>query len=100
MKEYIKEKKIERQIIIVTHNSNLVITTDAENVIVANREGEEHGKENAHSTFEYISGSLENSFKDSHRKGVLNQMGIKEHACEILEGGEAAFIERETKYNL
>ena len=35
---YIKRKKKERQIILVTHNSNVVVSADAENVIVANQE--------------------------------------------------------------
>lgn len=36
---YIKRKKRERQIILVTHNSNVVVSADAENVIVANQNG-------------------------------------------------------------
>lgn len=36
---YIKKKKRERQIILVTHNSNVVVIADAKNVIVANQEG-------------------------------------------------------------
>lgn len=100
LKEYIKQKKEERQIIIVTHNSNLVVTTDAENVVVANRQGEEKEKNNAASQFEYINGALENSYKNSSGIGVLKKMGIKEHVCDILEGGELAFKERESKYDL
>ena len=38
--KFIKEKKKERQIIITTHNPNLVVGTDAECVIVANQHGE------------------------------------------------------------
>jgi ABC-type lipoprotein export system ATPase subunit len=33
---FIREKKIERQFIIVTHNANVVLGGDAEEVIVAN----------------------------------------------------------------
>lgn len=100
LKDYIKEKKLERQIIIVTHNSNLVVTTDAENVIVANRQGEEVDNKNENTVFEYVNGALEKSFVDSRKNGVLNKIGIKEHVCEILEGGERAFLERENKYNI
>lgn len=100
LKDFIKQKKIERQIIIVTHNANIVVPTDAENVIVANQEGQDAGKDNAAYRFEYISGSLENTFRSAGTPGILNQMGIKEHVCEILEGGEAAFIEREKRYSL
>ena len=84
----------------MTHNANIVVPTDAENVIVANQEGQDAGKDNAAYRFEYISGSLENTFRSSGSAGILNQMGIKEHVCEILEGGEAAFIEREKRYSL
>jgi hypothetical protein len=100
LKEFIKEKKIQRQIILVTHNANLVVATDAENVIVSNQSGQHIGKENREFKFEYISGSLENSFKNSTAKGILYQMGIREHVCDILEGGEEAFIKREQKYGL
>jgi hypothetical protein len=100
LKDFMKAKKIERQIVIVTHNANLVVTTDAENVIVANQDGQDHGKENETYKFEYRSGAIEASFRDEGEAGILNQMGIKEHVCEILEGGEAAFLEREKRYAL
>ncbi len=100
LKDFIKQKKIERQIIIVTHNANIVVPTDAENVIVANQKGQDAGKDNTAYRFEYISGSLEDTFRSAGNTGILNQMGIKEHVCEILEGGESAFIERERRYSL
>ena len=100
LKEFIKEKKIMRQIIMVTHNANLIVPTDAESVIVANQTGQDNSKDNAKFRFEYISGSLENSFLDDTAVGILNQMGIKEHVCDILEGGAQAFLERELKYDL
>ncbi|WPU99069.1 hypothetical protein SNE26_23945 [Mucilaginibacter sp. cycad4] len=95
---FIKEKKIKRQIILVTHNANLVVSTDAEQVIIANQNGQDKGKTNEKYQFEYASGSLENTFKDSNQDGILNQMGIREHVCDILEGGEVAFQYRERKY--
>ena len=98
LNDFIKEKKIQRQIILVTHNANLVVSTDAEEVIVANQNGQDVGKANEKYQFEYITGSLENTFKETSAKGVLQQMGIREHVCDILEGGEAAFIYRERKY--
>lgn len=100
LKEFIKEKKIVRQIIMVTHNANLVVPTDSENVIVANQQGQDNSKDNAKYRFEYITGSLENSFSNPSATGILNQMGVKEHVCDILEGGTGAFLERESKYDL
>jgi ABC-type lipoprotein export system ATPase subunit len=67
-----------RQVIIVTHNANLVINADAEQVIVADNNSEK---------LSYISGSLENSI-------------IREKICNVLEGGKEAFIKREQKYGL
>ena len=36
---YIKKQKKERQLIIVTHNSNIVIGADSELVIISNQQG-------------------------------------------------------------
>lgn len=96
--EYIKTKKKTRQIIIVTHNPNLVVGADAENVIVANQNGV-NSKNRDNLKFQYINGSLENSrTKQEECKTVLESQGIREHVCEILEGGDDAFRKREAKY--
>lgn len=95
--EFIKNKKIDRQIIMVSHNSNLVVSTDSENIIVANQNGQGESA----IKFDYINGALENTFKN-HAEGisVLKSQGIREHVCDILEGGEIAFKKREQKYNI
>ncbi|RME60161.1 hypothetical protein D6779_02675, partial [Candidatus Parcubacteria bacterium] len=98
LNDFIKKKKNERQIIIVSHNANLVVSTDSEEVIVANQAGQNAGGENKKFQFEYVSGSLENSFSDSSKTGILYQKGIREHVCEILEGGLEAFKKREKQY--
>lgn len=98
LKQFVKDKKTKRQIVLVTHNANLVVSTDAENIIVANQAGQQFGKEARAYKFEYISGPLEHSFKDESQKGVLFQYGIREHVCDILEGGKEAFQNREKKY--
>ena len=95
---YIRKKKLERQIIIVTHNPNIVVGADAENVIVANQNGVRTPNVSG-IKFQYKNGSLEDSFRDSDgNKPLLDSMGIREHVCEILEGGEEAFRKRESKY--
>lgn len=97
---YLKEKKKERQIIIVTHNPNIVVGADAEQVIVANHHGID-SKNTKDIRFEYLSGSLENSkIKDSKELKVLYSQGIREHVCELLEGGSDAFKKREKQYSL
>lgn len=100
LKDFIIKKKKERQIIMVTHNANLVVPTDAEEIIVANQAGENGKTENLEYRFEYVSGALENSFLNPEGKGILYQKGIKEHVCEILEGGEEAFRQRNIKYKI
>jgi hypothetical protein len=96
---FIKRKKSKRQIIIITHNPNLVVGADAEEIIVANQSGQELGRDNRKFRFEYVSGALENSFEAEEADGILYKKGIREHACEVLEGGEEAFQKREQKYN-
>jgi hypothetical protein len=98
---FLKKKKSQRQIIIVTHNPNLVVGADAEETVVANQSGQEVGRENKQFRFEYISGALENTFtlESASESSILLQKGIREHVCEILEGGKEAFQKREQNYN-
>lgn len=96
----IREKKQSRQIIIVSHNANLVVATDSENVIVANQLGQSSSKRTFASRFEYVNGPLELSFDNSADPTLseLQAKGIKEHVCDILEGGIEAFHNRESRY--
>ncbi len=93
--DIIKNKKSTRQIIIVTHNANLVVLTDSDNIIVANQDLQL--KENERYRFEYITGSIECDFNESNNTKLIGK-GIKSHVCEILEGGQEAFEIREKKY--
>ena len=70
--------KLKRQVIMVTHNANLVINTDADQIIVAS--SGPHGVGEL-PPITYISGGLECS-------------EIRKLVCDILEGGESAFKER------
>ena len=94
---YIVRKKKERQIILVTHNPNVVVGADSENVIVANQAGNDSKNENG-CKFEYVNGALEYTRTKGDGEYILKSQGIREHVCEILEGGETAFIKREQKY--
>ena len=67
-----------RQVILVSHNANLVVNADADQVIVAKNDA---------GVLRYTSGSLEDP--------VTNQAVRR-----ILEGGDAAFLKRELRYNL
>lgn len=98
--KYLMDKKKKRQIILVTHNSNVVVSADAEQIIVANQQGERSKNENE-IKFQYVSGGLEfTKEKDSNIEFTLKSQGIREHVCEILEGGNEAFKKREQKYNI
>lgn len=96
---YIRNKKIERQIIIVTHNPNVVVAADSEEIIVANQHGS-HNENQDNVKFEYRTGAIENSCKRLEGKPVLLCQGIREHICDILEGGDVAFKKREHKYGM
>ena len=96
--KYLRAKKLNRQIILVTHNPNVVVGADAEEIIVANQEG--IGNSNPENIkFAYKCGALENSFKTGNSE-ILLSCGIREHVCELLEGGNKAFRLREKKYQL
>ena len=73
-----KEAKKKRQVIIATHNANLVVNTDAEQVIVA-------------------------EFKDnkiSYKGGSIENIDIRNSITLLLEGGKEAFKRREEKYDI
>jgi len=95
--KFIRTKKKERQFIIATHNPNLVVGADSECVIVANQDGDK--SKNKTYKFEYVEGALENTFLNESSEYVLEQRGIQEHVCDILEGGKIAFEQRKKKYN-
>jgi energy-coupling factor transporter ATP-binding protein EcfA2 len=76
--ERFKTARLRRQIIIITHNANLVVNTDADQVIVAKCGPHRPGYL---PELSYLSGGLENP-------------AIRKEVCEILEGGETAFKER------
>jgi predicted ATPase len=96
---YLRNKKLERQIIIVTHNANIVVNADAENIIVASQQGQNETNSSSVFKFDYINGAIENSFeKLTKETDILKSMGIRQHIADIVEGGKDAFIMREKKY--
>ena len=96
--QYIKQTKLKRQIIIVTHNPNIVVAGDAENIIVANQQSDDFPNQNGEK-FDYINGALENNKNNLESQFILQKQSIRTHVCDILEGGEDAFINREKKYS-
>lgn len=76
----IKAAKQRRQVIMVTHNPNLAVVCDAEQIICATCD-------KTTNSFNYISGGIESP-------------AIKARVIEILEGTEPAFKNRKEKYGL
>lgn len=73
-----RDAKKKRQIIIATNNANLIVNTDAEQIIVAD-------------------------FKDnkiSYKLGTLEDLKTRKDIMPILEGGKEAFRKREEKYGI
>ncbi|MCW3142122.1 MAG: hypothetical protein N2V72_08155 [Methanophagales archaeon] len=73
-----REAKKKRQIIIATNNANLVVNTDAEQIIVA---------------------EFKNN-KIAYKLGTLEDLKMREDIMPILEGGKEAFRKREEKYGI
>lgn len=96
---YIVERKKERQIIMVSHNANLVVGADSEQIIVANKQGSDRKNRDSR-MFDYLSGALESSKIKTRSTYILETCGIREHACAILDGGAEAFEKRKQKYQI
>lgn len=76
----LSEAKKQRQIIMVTHNPNLAVVCDAEQIIHASFD------RGANSTITYVSGAIENS-------------GLNGMVVTVLEGTKPAFENRSRKYH-
>jgi len=73
-----RQAKTKRQLIIATNNANLVINTDAEEIIIA-------------------------EFKDNvikYKLGSIEDNSIRNEITTILEGGPEALRKREKKYGM
>lgn len=76
---FIKKAKKRRQIIMVTHNPNLAVVADAEQIICVDLDKKNDNK------IDIITGAIENNM-------------INKKVVEILEGTMPAFIKRNNKY--
>ena len=74
----VRQAKNFRQVILVSNNGNVVINSDAEQIVIANRDD---GK------ITYNAGSIENP-------------AIRDRALKVLEGGSEAFRKRQQKYRI
>jgi hypothetical protein len=81
---YFRQAKGRRQAIVITHNPNLVVNADSEQVIVATAEKQDNGLP----LISYAAGAIE----------VNARGGTRHKICNILEGGDVAFLKREKRY--
>ncbi|MBR5573933.1 MAG: AAA family ATPase [Paludibacteraceae bacterium] len=77
--DFIKQAKQKRQIIMVTHNPNLAVVADAEQVI-------------------YVSIDKKDNCKVSIESGSIENPKINKHIVDVLEGAMPAFRKRDHKY--
>lgn len=77
----VRKVKQYRQVILVTHNANIVVNGDAEQIIIAKNEDEK---------LSYVAGGIE----------TQNPVNIRKEICTILEGGSEAFRSRDLRYGL
>ena len=74
----LREIKQKRQVLVVTHNANIVVNGDAENVIV----------------LEVRTGQTQIT-----TQGGLQDPSIRDKICQVLEGGKEAFNQRYKRIN-
>ncbi|HEX5717454.1 MAG TPA: hypothetical protein VF179_14950 [Thermoanaerobaculia bacterium] len=89
LRGYFRDAKKRRQVIIITHNPNLVVNTDAEQIIIA----QSYVRANGLPAMTYSLGSLEALAAEGLMKG-----SIRAEICRLLEGGRDAFRMRERRY--
>ena len=75
----IREAKVRRQIVIVTHNPNLAVVCDAEQIVSA------HHEKTGDRKISYVTGAIENPI-------------INKRIVDVLEGTRPAFDIRDSKY--
>lgn len=75
----LKENKIRRQVIVVTHNPNIVINGDAEKVFALDFSGGQFRIKEA---------------------GCLQENSVRTEVCRIMEGGKTAFKQRYKRMNV
>lgn len=81
---YFRAAKVRRQVIVITHNPNLVVNSDSEQIIIATAKKQDNGLP----VISYAAGALEDN----------TATGTRSQVCKILEGGDVAFRKRERRY--
>ena len=77
----IREAKKNRQVILVTHNPNLAVGADAEQII-------------------YVKLEKAKNYKFSYETGAIENPRINQRIVDVLEGSQPAFVKRRLKYQI
>lgn len=77
----IREAKKNRQVILVTHNPNLAVGADAEQII-------------------YVKLAKAENYKFTYETGAIENPQINERIVKVLEGSQPAFVKRRLKYQI
>lgn len=77
--ESLRSTKIRRQVVVVTHNANIVVNGDAENVITLH---------------------VPNGRTEIKSQGSLQRIDVRNSVCDVLEGGKEAFARRYKRINI
>lgn len=77
----IREAKKARQVVLVTHNPNLAVGADAEQVI-------------------YVKLDKAQNYKFSWETGSIENPAINQRIIDVLEGSQPAFVKRRLKYGI
>ncbi|UGY27729.1 AAA family ATPase [Bradyrhizobium septentrionale] len=77
----IREAKKARQVVLVTHNPNLAVGADAEQVI-------------------YVKLDKAQNYHFSWETGAIENAAINQRIVDILEGSQPAFVKRRLKYGI
>jgi len=77
----IRQAKKTRQVVLVTHNPNLAVGADAEQII-------------------YVSLDKADNYKFAHRSGSIEYPRINDLIVKILEGSRPAFVQRRLVYQI
>lgn len=77
----IREAKKTRQVILVTHNPNLAVGADAEQIV-------------------YVRLDKVNGYHFSYESGAIEHPSTNGYIVKILEGSRPAFVQRRLKYQI
>lgn len=77
----IRDAKKHRQVILVTHNPNLAVGADAEEIV-------------------YVKLDKPNAYRFSYETGSIENPKINARLLEVLEGSQPAFVKRRLKYGI